>query len=123
MQTHTEETHHADVESVQQVEGQGSDEVDEEPCGDVVDADGAGVVHDLTRRAHKSGSKVQQYVCRGRWQQETQVSVTNECYRIMNKLQSDGCSVNQIKFENNRKKVRSSLNSFELIECVSTNIY
>lgn len=62
---HTEETHHADVESIQQVKGQGGNEIDKEPSGDVVNADGAGVVHYLTRRAHKSSSKVQQYVCRG----------------------------------------------------------
>ena len=68
--THTEETHHADVESIQQIKGQGGNEIDKEPGGDVVNADGAGVVHYLTRRAHKSSSKVQHYVCRGRQQQQ-----------------------------------------------------
>lgn len=68
--THKEETHHADVESIEQVKGQGGNEIDKEPGGDVVNADGAGVVHDLTRRAHKSSSKVQQNVCRGRQQQQ-----------------------------------------------------
>lgn len=70
MQTHTEETHHADVESIQQVKGQCGNEIDKEPGGDVVDADGAGVVHYLTRSAHKCSSKVQQYVCRGRQQKQ-----------------------------------------------------
>lgn len=65
------ETHHADIESIQQVKGQGSDEVNKEPGRDVVNADGAGVVHHLTRRAHKGGSKVQHYVCRGAQQQQT----------------------------------------------------
>lgn len=62
----TEETHHADVESIQQVKGQGGDEVNKEPGGDVMNADGAGVVHNLTRCAHEGGSKVQHNVCRGR---------------------------------------------------------
>lgn len=90
---HTEETHHADVESIQQVKGQGGNEIDKEPGGDVVNTDGAGVVHYLTRRAHKRGSKVQQYVCRGGQQEQrltagtpnriVQVSLTNYCCMIV----------------------------------------
>lgn len=68
--THTGETHHADIESIQQVKGQGGNEINKEPGGNVVNADGAGVVDDLTRRAHKCSSKVQQYVCRGQQQQQ-----------------------------------------------------
>lgn len=41
-------THHADVESIEQVKGQGGNEIDKQPGGDVVNADGAGVVHNLT---------------------------------------------------------------------------
>ena len=57
-------THHTDVEGVEKVKGQGSDEVNKEPGGDVVDADGAGVVHHLARRADKGGPEVQQDVCK-----------------------------------------------------------
>ena len=41
------EAHHTDVEGVEQVERQGSDQVHKQPGGDVVNADGAGIVHDL----------------------------------------------------------------------------
>lgn len=91
--SHNEETHHADVESIQQVKGQGGNEIDKEPGGDVVNTDGAGVVHDLTRRAHESGSEVQQYVCRGGQQERRltagipsrilQVSLTNHWSMII----------------------------------------
>lgn len=53
------DTYHADVEGVEQIEGQGGDQVHEEPRGDVVDADGAGVVNHLAGGAHVGGSKVQ----------------------------------------------------------------
>lgn len=53
------DTHHADVEGVEQVKGQGGDQVYEEPGGDVVDADGTRVVNHLTGGAHIGGSKVQ----------------------------------------------------------------
>lgn len=53
------ETYHADVEGVEQVEGQGGDQIHEQPGRDIVDADGAGVEHHLTRRAHVGGSEIQ----------------------------------------------------------------
>lgn len=53
------ETHHTDIEGVQQVKGQGSDQIYKQPGCDVVNADGAGVVHNLTRRAHEGCSEVQ----------------------------------------------------------------
>lgn len=59
------DTHHADVEGVEQVEGQGGDQVYEEPGGGVVDADGAGVVNHLTWGAHVRGSKVQHDIWQG----------------------------------------------------------
>lgn len=59
------DTHHADVEGVEQVEGQGGDQVYKEPGGDVVDADGAGVVNHLTGGAHVGGSKVQHDIWQG----------------------------------------------------------
>lgn len=58
-------THHTDVEGVEQVEGQGSNQVYKEPGGDVVDADGAGVVNHLPRGAHVGGSKVQHDIWQG----------------------------------------------------------
>lgn len=56
-------THHADVESIQQVKGKSGNQVYKEPGGDVVDADGPSIIYHLTRCAHKSGSEVQDYVC------------------------------------------------------------
>lgn len=101
--SHTEETHHADVESIQQVKGQGSNEIDKEPGGDVVNTDGAGVVHYLTRRAHKSSSKVQQNVCRG-GQQERKLTAgnTNKIVQVSLKhgnddTQSNGYPVNHME--------------------------
>lgn len=64
-QTTREDTHHADVESIEQVKRQGCDEVDKQPGGNVVNADGARVIHHLARRAHKGGPEVQHYVCGG----------------------------------------------------------
>lgn len=82
------ETHHTDVESIKQVKGQGGDEVDKEPGGDVVNADGPGVVYYLTRRAHKGSSKVQHNVCRGRQWKHKQHKVcqcdgTGDMYRAV----------------------------------------
>lgn len=50
-----------------------------------MNADGAGVVHYLTRRAHKSSSKVQQYVCRGQQQQQQQrtAGITNVTAQVL----------------------------------------
>lgn len=53
------ETHHTDIESVEQVKGQGGDQIHKQPGGDVVNADAAGVVHHLTRCAHEGGAEVQ----------------------------------------------------------------
>lgn len=53
------ETYHTDIECIEQVKGQGSDQIHKQPGCDVVDADGAGVVHHLPRRAHVGGSEVQ----------------------------------------------------------------
>lgn len=53
------ETHHTDIEGIEQVKGQGGDQIHKQPGCDVVNADAAGVVHDLTRRAHVGGSEVQ----------------------------------------------------------------
>lgn len=53
------ETHHTDVEGVEQVKGQCGDQIHKQPGCDVVNADRAGVVHDLTGRAHVGGSEVQ----------------------------------------------------------------
>lgn len=52
-------THHADIEGVEQVKGQGGDQIHKQPGCDVVNADGAGVVHDLAGRAHVGGPEVQ----------------------------------------------------------------
>lgn len=52
-------THHGDVESVEEVEGQGRDQVHKEPGGAVVKVDGAAVVDHLTRLTHVGGAEVQ----------------------------------------------------------------
>lgn len=56
-------TYHTDVEGVEEVEGQSSDQVHKEPGCGVVDADGAGVVHHLAGGAHIGGSEVQHDIC------------------------------------------------------------
>lgn len=51
-----------------------------------MNADGAGVVHYLARSAHKSSSKVQQYVCRGQQQQQQQqrtAGITNVTAQVL----------------------------------------
>ena len=60
--THTY-THHCDVEGIQQVKGQSCNQVDKEPGGAVMDADGAGIIHHLTRLAHIGGAEVQDDIC------------------------------------------------------------
>ncbi len=53
------ETHHADIEGIEQIKGQGGNQIHKQPGCDVVNADGARVVHNLTGRAHVGGSEVQ----------------------------------------------------------------
>ena len=52
-------TYHCDVEGIQQVKGQSCNQVNEEPGGAVMEADGAGIVHHLTRLAHIGGAEIQ----------------------------------------------------------------
>ena len=51
--------YHSDVESVEEVEGQSCDQIHEEPGGAVMEVDGAGVVHHLTRLTHVGGAEIQ----------------------------------------------------------------
>ena len=89
------ETHHADVEGVEQVKGQGGDQVHEKPGRDVVNADGAGVVHDLARRAHERGPEVQHDVCGGRQRQELPTAwLLRDNHAGVNNKQRDGYSTN-----------------------------
>lgn len=55
-------THHADFEGIEQVKGQGGHKVDNEPCGQVVDADLSGVKDHLARFADISGAKIENNV-------------------------------------------------------------
>ena len=57
------DTYHADVEGVEQVKGQGSDQIHKEPGRGVVNADGAGIVHHLTGGADVGGSEVEHDIC------------------------------------------------------------
>lgn len=69
-------TYHTDVKGVEQVKGQRSDQIHKEPGGGVVDADGAGIVHHLTGRAHVSRSEVQHDICR-----TSRKRITHQCYQ------------------------------------------
>lgn len=59
--------HHGDVEDVKQVERQGGDKVDEEPGGQVVEADGTGGRDHLARLGHVGRAEVQDDIwgCKG----------------------------------------------------------
>lgn len=61
----TKFTHHRDVESVEQVKGQSSDEVQDEPGGRIMKADGARIIHHLTSRPHVSSAEIQDDICHG----------------------------------------------------------
>lgn len=52
-------SYHRDVEDVEKVKGQSRDQIHKEPGGAVMEADGARVVHHLTRLAHVGGAEVQ----------------------------------------------------------------
>lgn len=56
-------THHSHIEDVEQIEGQSSDQIHEEPGGHVMDADGARVIHNLARLAHVRCPEVQDDIC------------------------------------------------------------
>lgn len=58
-------TNHGDVEGVEEVEGQGRDQVHKEPGGAVVKVDGAAVVDHLTRLTHVGGAEIQDDVWKG----------------------------------------------------------
>lgn len=52
-------THHSHIEDVEQIKGQSSNQIHEEPGGHVMDADGARVIHNLARLAHVCCPEVQ----------------------------------------------------------------
>ena len=52
-------SHHCYVEGVEEVKGQGRDEINKEPGVAVVEVDGVGIVHHLARLAHVGGPKIQ----------------------------------------------------------------
>ena len=51
------------LESVEQVEGDGSEQVEQEPPPHVVDGDLLGLVHDLAVLVHIRCPEVQNYIC------------------------------------------------------------
>ena len=55
-------THHADFKGVEEVKGQRGDQVDDEPCSHVVDADQPRVEDHLTRRTHVRGTEAEHNV-------------------------------------------------------------
>lgn len=58
-------THHADFEGVEQVKGQRSHQVDDEPCGQVMDADLSSVKDHLARLADITCAKIEDNVLKG----------------------------------------------------------
>lgn len=80
------DTYHTDVEGVEQVKGQSSDQIHKEPGGGVVNADGAGVVHHLTGGAHVGGSEVQHDICH-----TSHKCITHQCYK-----EDKRCSVSEL---------------------------
>lgn len=56
-------TYHTDIEGIEQVKGQSGDQIHKQPGRDIVDANGAGVVHNLTGGAHVGGPEVQHDIC------------------------------------------------------------
>jgi len=52
-------SHHCDVEGIEEIKGQRCDQIHKEPSGAVVEVDGAGVVHHLTRLTHVCGTEIQ----------------------------------------------------------------
>jgi hypothetical protein len=51
-------THHCDIESIQEVKGQGSNQINDEPGGDVVNANGSRFKDNLARLADISCSEI-----------------------------------------------------------------
>lgn len=58
-------THHADFEGVEQVKGQRSHQVDDEPCGQVMDADLTSIEDHLARLADITCAKIEDDVLKG----------------------------------------------------------
>lgn len=56
-------THHADFEGIEQVKGQCSHQVDDEPCGQVVNADLSSIKNHLARLADICGAEIKNNVC------------------------------------------------------------
>lgn len=56
-------TYHTDIEGIEQVKGQSGDQVHKQPGRDIVDANGAGVIHNLARGAHVGGPEIQHDIC------------------------------------------------------------
>lgn len=75
------DTYHTDVEGVEQVKGQSSDQIHKEPGGGVVNADGAGIVHHLTGGAHVGGSEVQHDICHAQTHTHTHNCITHQRYK------------------------------------------
>lgn len=58
-------THHADFKGIEQVEGQRGHQVDDEPRGQVMDADLPGVEDHLARLADVAGAEIKNDICEG----------------------------------------------------------
>ena len=55
-------THHADFEGIEQIKGQCGHQVDDEPCGQIVDANLPSIKDHLTRLADVTGAKIKNNV-------------------------------------------------------------
>ena len=54
-----------EIAGIEKIEGQGSDEVQDEPAPHVVEGDGFGLRDDLALLVHECRTEVQDYVCKG----------------------------------------------------------
>lgn len=59
------DTHHADFKGIEQVKGQCGHQVNDEPCGQVVNADLSSVKDHLARLADVSGTKIKNNIWQG----------------------------------------------------------
>lgn len=56
-------THHADFEGIEQVKGQSGHQVDDEPRGQVMNADLPGIENHLARLADIRGAEIKNNIC------------------------------------------------------------
>lgn len=79
-------TYRVDLESVEQVEGNGREQIEQEPTADIVQSDLPRIIDDLTTLAHVRRSKVEYYICIGRKSRNIAVDIAVERLCDCNRL-------------------------------------